>query len=81
MRVVYKYPLIGLENWIPSGKIVHFGEDDPFELCVWVERVVDEPEDDCIVRVLATGEQFHSPDINHVASTVCHDGTVWHLYR
>lgn len=86
MKIVYKYPVIGVMGHIemPKGsKILHVGFQNR-ELFVWALVDVSEAETETrCFRLVATGGIIHTSEIKQFIGTVFENygGYVWHVFE
>ena len=82
-RHVFKFDAGGEFHALPVGAtIVHFGQDGNKALCIWVDADFTPNGPVTWRRFIIVGTGWNiDPGDHHIATTVTHDGFVWHLFE
>ena len=74
--VIYKYGPIDPNDYLTvRGKPVHVGLQNG-QIFVWCINIADYPDNERVVRLIATGEVYVGP---YIGTVVMLSGLVWHL--
>ena len=84
MMKIYKYPLGGKVSTVPTGEVIHIGEQEAGSiLYAWILVDPDrmggnEPIE---LYVFGTGQDVPTRNVEHVGTAVMSDGYVWHVFK